>query len=197
MRKRVSYCYELHPVLAAFSAQWSTLSASPIPLLAPVKSLSCLAPALMLYRDSPSAKLSDQADSQTRQILGPLLPVLYWDSLSAVPDGVHWQKCELDDDAVVSTLIGEWLRWIILGADPVFAELCRQVFAHILDTRQCQQQFGVPRLSQHAWAQRVGLSRGQLAHAAATLKQQQLASAAIVTADKDPALNFFKARYGR
>lgn len=196
MRKCVSYCYELHPVLAAFSAQWATLSASPLPLPAPAQSLQCLAPALILYRDTPNANLSGHADSHTRQIVGPLLPVLYWDSLAAAPGGVGWLKCELNDDAVVSTLIGEWLRWIVLRADPVFAELGRQVFAHILDSRQCLQQFGVRRLSQQAWGQRVGLSREQLAHAASILKQQQLASAATVTADKDPALNFFKARYG-
>ena len=196
MKKGSTYCYELHPTLAAFYAHWSALCASALPLLVPRNSLSCLLPGVMLYCDPPVTNPPSASDAITRQIIGPLLPVLFWDAPSAPPEEVRWIKCELDDAAVVQNLVAEWLRWIVMMPDPLFAEQSRQVFSKLLDKQQRVRLWGVKKLSQREWGELVGLTREQLARGAAALKKQSSPSGKTSMADDDEALNFFKARHG-
>lgn len=196
MRKRTTFCYELHPTLAAFYDQWSALCASALPLLVPRNSLSCLLPGVMLYCDPPVTDPPAASDAITRQIIGPLLPVLFWDAPSAPPKEVRWIKCKLDDDAVVRNLVAEWLRWIVMMPDPLFAEQSRQVFSKLLDKKQRVRLWGLNKLSQREWGKLVGLTREQLAHGADALKKQSSPSGKTRPTGDDEALDFFKDRYG-
>lgn len=153
-----------------------------------------LTPALMFYNDVINTKVPKPKEPSTRQILGPLLPIFFWDSPSSVPDGVRWAKVELNEDEVVANLIAEWLRWMTLTNDPLFAESVRKIFVSILTKEQRQQHFGVNTLSQQHWGRIMGLTREQLAHAAMTLKlrKRDCEQSTIITAKNDPRLNFFK-----
>lgn len=196
MASRTSYRYALHPLLATFYSRWSALTGAALPLSASAPSLSRQAPALMFYSEmQPSPEQSDEIN---RQILGPLLPVFYWDAPLAVPNGVRWFKINLTDDEVISLLVAEWLRTILLIKDPVLAEMGRMVFARILTAQQCQRHFGAKKLSQRVWGQVTNLTREQLAHAAATInhRAKTCESDEAMSADDDPKLNFFKELYG-
>lgn len=197
MRVRTSFRYNLHPILGAFYSQWSALIVPGLPLSAPNQCFARLAPALMFYNDIIHSNDLVPTGPATRQILGPLLPIFFWDSPSAVPEGVRWVKCELNDEDVLANLIAEWLRWIVLTGEPLFAELGRQVFIHILSAQQRKQHFGVKTLSQRSWGNIIGLSRAQLARAAATLMQRKrdCEQSTIITVKNDPRLNFFKGCY--
>ncbi len=196
MASRTSYRYALHPVLATFYSRWSALAGAGLPLPTPAQSLSRQPTALMFYSEMPP--FPEQPDEINRQILGPLLPVFYWDAPSAVPLGVLWFKTNLTDDEVISLLVAEWLRTILLINEPVLAEMGRMVFAHILTAQQCQRHFGAKKLSQRVWGQITDLSREQLAHAAATINHRLKACERdeAKLADDDSRLNFFKERYG-
>ena len=197
MRVRTSFRYNLHPILGAFYSQWSALTVPGLPLSAPNQCFARLAPALMFYNDIIHSNDLVPTGPATRQILGPLLPIFFWDSPFAVPEGVRWAKCELNDEDVLANLIAEWVRWIVLTGEPLFAELGRQVFNHILSAQQRKQHFGVKTLSQRSWGNIIGLSRAQLARAAATLTQRKkdCQKSIIITAQNDPRLKFFKDRY--
>lgn len=197
MRSRSSYCYKLHPVLAAFYSQWSALSVPCLPLSVSSQYFMRLTPALMFYNDVINTKVPKANEPSTRQILGPLLPIFFWDSPFSVPDGVRWAKVELNEDEVVANLIAEWLRWMALTNDPLFAELLRKIFSSILTKEQCKQHFDLNTLSQPRWGRIMGLTREQLAHGAMTLTQRQrdCEKSNIITVMNDPSLNVFKDCY--
>jgi len=196
MRRRTTFCYELHPILAAFYDQWSSLCAPALPLSFPRISLLSLQTSVMFYRTPSVPALASDPNNSPRQIIGPMLPVFYWDAPSSPPGSVRWLKSDLDDDAVLTHLVAEWMRWIVMTADPLLAEQCRLVFSQLLDQPQRVGLFGVRALSQRAWGQRVGLTREQLARGAAQLKRLSIVAKKTLPLDNAPALDFFKDRYG-
>lgn len=196
MRRRTTFCYELHPILAAFYDQWSFLCAPALPLSFPRISLLSLQTSVMFYRTPSVPALASDPNNSPRQIIGPMLPVFYWDAPSSPPGSVRWLKSDLDDDAVLTHLVAEWMRWIVMTADPLLAEQCRLVFSQLLDQPQRVGLFGVRALSQRAWGQRVGLTREQLARGAAQLKRLSIVAKKTLPLDNAPALDFFKDRYG-
>lgn len=196
MTIHTSYRYTLHPVLAAFYEKWSELAGSCLPIYRTDQTISCMGLVLMFYREmQPSREPSAPVN---RQIISPMLPVLYWDGPSAVPDDVRWFKTNFSDDDVISLLVTEWLHMIFLSKDPVLAEIGRRVFAHILDAQQCQRFFGVKMLSQRSWGKVTHLSREQLAHAATLIKgnTKKCESGKAIQAVNDSSLSFFKDIYG-